>query len=926
MRAILILAAAAVLVAFQSPPRPSAAVVEIGEGVRLNLAGKPAEAVPRFRRAIELAQAESDPLLEGRAHWGLGYAYQAQAMYPEAKPALERAVELFEKTGSKSYLAEALIDLGKSEYHLSLLADARRHYLKALGMYEELGNVTRQADLHYNLTFVTSDLLEREALTRRGLDLARKAGAASTEGSLLHSWSDVLFERGRLAEAMDAVIVAIDRFEAGGNRERQHLAPALVSLGRLQRAHGDHARALDAYRRARQIQEAIGDKYGIIQSLNAMAVAYTYLDRPHDARPLLEQAVTLASGTGSPAIVERVVGGLASHLIDHGEVDRGIEIAERLPRSATTDGHLDYVLARGYAARKQFERAIDHYTRATEWARTWGAADRLPRYLLNRARALDRLGRTEEALADAEEGLATVERVRSAAVPTDAMKRGFGDENQSLFAFTLALLHRHGRSREALEVAERARARAFADLLASSDAWTLPASSTSVAQTAAPANETDRPGQPEIVMRGATPEPTEARGRTGDLASRTSVAPLSAGELIALARRLQSTLVSYWVDTDATYAWVISGSGEIDTVRVEVGETRLAELVTQTWSVEPPQTARGTAADADDEQLAWAPRLRGAGLLSLGEGPRRALRSLDGLLIEPIRRLLPAASGTLLTIIPHGPLFRLSFAALVDARGRYLLERYAVHYAPAGVVLRLTERYVHPPAGSPWNYLLVGDPASLPTLPNGKPLPRLPGTRSEVMRVASLMGRSRATLLLGTSATETEVQRLAGDRRVIHFATHGVLRSDDPLESFLALDTGPIGASSRTDGRLTVREIYRLRLSADLVVLSACRTGLGKVSGDGVAGLARAFVYAGTPSIVATLWDVADEPAARFIPQFYRAIERGTDKARALRDAQLQLLRDLRAGRVTISTDTMTLALREHPVLWASFTLVGEPE
>jgi CHAT domain-containing protein len=392
------------------------------------------------------------------------------------------------------------------------------------------------------------------------------------------------------------------------------------------------------------------------------------------------------------------------------------------------------------------------------------------------------------------------------------------------------------------------------------------------------------------------------------------------------------------VASQVTYVWVIKSTGEVDAARIDVNETELTELVTRARSVRgaKPSTADRGPDATQSEDTGWTPRLRGDGLLSLGDDAVVASRTLYRLLIEPIRPLLPATPGSLLTIVPHGPLFMLSFAALQDAGGRYLVERYAIHYTPAGVVLQLTGTHRRASEGAS-DYLLIGDPISLPALPNGKPLPRLPGTRSEVTRVASLVGRSRATMLLGANASEPEVERLVGHRRVIHFATHGVLRSDDPLDSFLALDTGGrrstaagarrpvVSGTGQPDGRLTVGEIYGLHLDADLVVLSACGTGLGKVSSDGVAGLARAFVYAGAPSVVATLWDIADEPAARFMPQFYRALQRRADHAQALRTAQLGLLEDLRAGRVKASTGTGTVTLAEHPVLWAGFMLVGEP-
>src|ERR1700730_14593533 len=105
------------------------------------------------------------------------------------------------------------------------------------------------------------------------------------------------------------------------------------------------------------------------------------------------------------------------------------------------------------------------------------------------------------------------------------------------------------------------------------------------------------------------------------------------------------------------------------------------------------------------------------------------------------------------------------------------------------------------------------------------------------------------------------------DATVIHLATHGIMRDDAPFDSFLALGHGALGTEN--DGRLTAGEIYSLDLRANLVVLSACRTALGEISGDGIAGLTRAFFYAGASSVVATMWDVADEPTGHLMPEVY---------------------------------------------------------
>src|SRR5262245_58530954 len=263
----------------------------------------------------------------------------------------------------------------------------------------------------------------------------------------------------------------------------------------------------------------------------------------------------------------------------------------------------------------------------------------------------------------------------------------------------------------------------------------------------------------------------------------------------------------------------------------------------------------------------------------------------------------------------------LPFAALESDSRQYLVERFTLHSIPAVSLLQFTERKKQ--GGNPASYLLVASPTVLPVAPGGKPLSALPGARLEVSSIARMMPAGSVTVLQDKEATERRVTELAARSSVIHLATHGVIREDDPLASFLAL--GRNGSGAPDDGVLTAQTIYGLDLHANLVFLSACRSGLGQVSGDGVNGLTRAFLYAGTPSVISSLWDVADETAGRLVSGFYRAWLGGRDKARALRSAQLQLLATLRDGQVNISMRYGKIALTEDPVLWASFVLQGEP-
>jgi len=169
-----------------------------------------------------------------------------------------------------------------------------------------------------------------------------------------------------------------------------------------------------------------------------------------------------------------------------------------------------------------------------------------------------------------------------------------------------------------------------------------------------------------------------------------------------------------------------------------------------------------------------------------------------------------------------------------------------------------------------------------------------------------------------------EVQRGAVVGRVT--GAHAFADEGGDRDPFIALASSRgVHGAHEVDGRLTASEIYALPLTADLVVLSACRSASGKISSDGIADLSRAFIAAGAPSVVASLWEAADAPTAILMKAFYRAYAAGESKDRALRDAQLHLLRELRAGHVTVDANGTRATLPEHPMFWAGFVLQGRP-
>jgi CHAT domain-containing protein/Tfp pilus assembly protein PilF len=283
-----------------------------------------------------------------------------------------------------------------------------------------------------------------------------------------------------------------------------------------------------------------------------------------------------------------------------------------------------------------------------------------------------------------------------------------------------------------------------------------------------------------------------------------------------------------------------------------------------------------------------------------------------------------------LIFIPDGILHYLPFETLVrddakNARPRYLLELYDVSYAPSlSSLVYLMEKQM--PGQHRKTLLLVGDPIYIARpsktsgrwgrhedalrdiyLDEGFEFSSLPYSKREIRQVARCFQGDEVDVLSESQAKEDDIKsRLLEEYQIIHFACHGFLDEKTPRRSalVLTLDDDP-----NEDGFLQAREISNLRLSADLVVLSACQTGKGRLeNGEGVLGLPRSFFYAGARSTISSLWKVNDKSTSKIMPDFYRYLAAGYDKARALSLAKRNMLN----SRLS------------HPFYWAAFVLNGD--
>jgi CHAT domain-containing protein/tetratricopeptide (TPR) repeat protein len=341
--------------------------------------------------------------------------------------------------------------------------------------------------------------------------------------------------------------------------------------------------------------------------------------------------------------------------------------------------------------------------------------------------------------------------------------------------------------------------------------------------------------------------------------------------------------------------------------------------------------ADGVTALADADTLTLPARVRGLGA------------ELYAKLLAPLAGRL---RGKDLVIVPDGPLGYLPFELLVeetDGGGRFLVEGHRIRYAPSLTALHLGRLWAKQREQLPDRLLwALGDPVygAEDERLTGKPalaaasrdagrelawregqgterFARLRYSGREVDKIRERLGETTRRVVTGKDATEAAVRRASADgdlarARYVHFACHGILGLNDGQPPALVLslvgNSGERDEFGVLDGFLRLDEVTNLRLNADLVVLSACRSGQGRLyNGEGVHGLARAFLHAGSRGVVCSLWSVDDKETADFMAAFYGRLKDGRPAADALRDTRLEMIR---AGKA--------------PLYWAPFILIGE--
>jgi CHAT domain-containing protein/tetratricopeptide (TPR) repeat protein len=814
-------------------------------------------------------RAYGDAVCAAVAHNELGLIYIRQAKLDLAEIEMREALALREVLGDKMQIANVQNGLGIIARQRGRYAEAADYYSKSAKVRTEIGDVGGAA----------------RVLNNYGMLFAAKDDTETALRYLNH---------------------AAELFGRVGNRPRQ--AASLLYVGVMYRNQSNYRLALDIASRSHDVFCEIDDKYNEAIALREIGADHAGLGEWREAIRYLAMSIELSEATGfeeNRALALKEMADAYAFAGRHGDALRCMSEAWDI---ATRDMAPTFLgrIASAMAATGENELALHYADRAVREARELGKSRDVATARTVAGEAYTFLGRFADAERAYREAIEATEKVRTTISGGERAQAHFMERRLAAYHGIVQLLVSQNRDREALRYAEQGKSRVLVDVLSGGRSQLM-------RTLAGPRQEEERRlhealAHANVQLGDVARDPAErARLRQDVEVARLAYEQFEARLFLAQPRaRLErgalemtsaetlrrivseetTAIVEYVMTADSVIAFVIRLAG---------GEVRVTAHVLPMMTDSLTETIHRFAGAVAEKDLRFA----------------NGSHSLYEAVIEPIAGELAGVKRLL--IVPDGSLWSLPFEALRDERDKYLVERYAIAYAPsmAAYVEMARVRGTRSHEGAQ-RLLAIGNPTA-PTAIASQPsstvlrddrLAPLPESEDEVRRIAALYD---GAVYIGPEATEVRLKQNAGGFDVVHVATHAVIDSQNPMYSYLVLARD---AATADDGMLEAWEIANLDLRANLVVLSACETARGRhLDGEGIIGLSWAWFLAGTPAAVLSRWRVDSAATAELMVLFHENLVRyGTGEPEALRRAATTLMRDPRY---------------RHPFYWAAFQVVG---
>lgn len=935
--------------------QPNQALVLLEMGKAQESSGNPTAALANYESALSISRVAQDRHAEATALTRLGFCYINHSEFDKAFEYGRQARELSLSLADRRSEAEALLLLGVSYYNRRQLTEAKDHLRQSSEIFKAIGEKSAQAQVLEAFGHISHDLGNpKEALQQfsDALELAKQTNDLLVRGRLLNALAITYSILGEKQEAVEHYRDALAILEKMGNKRQ--VAIALNGLGYIYFSVAQNERALNYYSRALDLFRSVGDREGESIALARMGKISEGLWDKKKAALYYEQLATVAREVKDPILESYVLNWLGD-VYSFSDKRRAMTLYERAlelsrlhnnPRiEAFTLNRLGY----NHAWLGEKEVAKKFYDAALERTQTIGDREGESLTLYNLA-ALERdQNQFAAARSLIERSLKTVESLTLDVGARELRASYFATVHQQYEFYIDVLMHLHEQNPNsnfvsmALEASERSRARSLLEMLGESGADIRQGVEPQLLAQEQEAKAKLRTAiqkrlmafnrqhskqevddlQNEIVALTTEYEQiaAEIRQRSPQYAALTQPTSLARQQIQALLDE-DTVLIEYALGDRRSFAWTISRN-TIDDFQLpeRAAIEKLVRVVYEGLTKDPRSGAKP-------------------------EGYGAALESLSRILLQPLAK---HRSKNRVVIVADGALQYIPFSVLAveSETGERLIAQHEIVNLPSASALAVQRNALKGRKPAPHSLAIVADPVfeqndsrlaelrAHRSAPGGREtrpsdlsqfnralrdveigdglrsLRRLYSSGLEADALLNLIHGDDAMRALGFDANRnTVINDKLANYRMVHFATHGVVDNQVPELSGIVLSMFD-RQGKRQDGFLQLYEIYNLKLGADLVVLSACQTALGKdIRGEGIVSLTRGFMHAGAPRVVASLWNVDDSATAELMSRFYRQmIVNGLRPAAALRAAQLDLAKERRY---------------QSPYFWAAFVLQGE--
>ncbi|HXD32561.1 MAG TPA: CHAT domain-containing protein [Pyrinomonadaceae bacterium] len=840
-----------------------------------------------------------------------GDIYRGRGDYKQAKEQYDQSLKLADEIGDKVTLADVFSSLGTNYMRQGNYPPALDFLQRALRLREELGDkvtVARELRNVGNIYLLQGDNLKALEILQRSLKLSDELGNKASSSATLLSIGIIYYSQGNYPQALEYFQQSLKiKREIG---DQAGVARALSNIGSIYGLQGEYVQSLNYLQQTLKIREELGDKPGTLEVLHNIGVTYFLQGDYAKAISYDQRVLKLAEEMGNSHLLASIFQNFADCYLRLGQYEAALENADRAAALATQSG------APGILGT----------------ARTAAGSAHLA------------LNQPEQARQDFLEAIVTIERLRGQVVGGEQERQLFFENKIAPYQGMIDLSLSQNNPAQALSYAERAKGRVLLDVLSSGRAEVTKAMTSNELErdralaaqitslnTQLAGLKQSKPTEAQLTeitaqldkarleyeafqvsLYAAHPELKVKRGQTP---------LLTFDEVAALLPNRQTAILEYVVTEDKTYLFVLRKA-----VPTDARNKTPIELTVHTINIKSKELSE--LSEAFHQNVA-----------ERNLTVKTPARKLYDLLVKPAEGELHDVRR--LCIVPDGALWNLPFQALHQGTRGYLLEQYALFYAPSLSVLRemgrraealsaahhlrsaATRRTAPQPAGSKNAQpvlLALGNPklsgetiAKVHIVRRDEPLSPLPDAEKEVNFLGRLYGPDNSRVLIGEQAQEATVKAEAGKYEVLHFASHAVLDDRNPLYSRIILSRAE--GDAHEDGLLEAWEIMKLDLDAELAILSACQTARGRVAaGEGVIGMSWALFVAGSPAAIVSQWKVDSARSAELMIEFHRNLRQKQ------RDSRLTYTRSESLRRASLK---LLHSRYNHPAYWAAFILIG---